>query len=563
MPSKVGAVRKRETSSEGRRSPPSGRAHRACEKCTRTKKKCDKALPACSRCSRLAATCCYDFVYTGPSLTIIDQCVIPGPGANEQGSASVQRLLDLVNAIQPDTIMALFTSANVDWRDSVDRYFRNVHPWLSIIHPSLLAARLESSGGDAPQRPELALLLACMHLLNESASPLASPAPSPQNRSGGDSNGMFSSSLYLGVRRTLGLLRATCDPCLELVQCGILLCLYEFGHGEYQRAYVTIGDANTMAQVMKIGPGKSTGIDEGFPVAPEEEERRNIYWGLFVVDRLIHVECRLMWMPLHVPSPANTDLLPSISLGWHELSSTHAPSNNGSGSPFQQPHYSANTRPSVPLGVFQRVAQCAILLDKALDWDKGACGPGGLPGMNSFTELDVQARALIEAMVCQASQVGEYYACFATCTCILLLVYCRFLCTIDPATIHNQSSNVEVLKAIAGINFTVRMIVDTTIDLNGHLACRPDLLDSSSPVTTYSAYHSLRVLSNFDHIITDARNHFHDIYSSLHFFGKKWAVAGHLVDRLETFIHEKDKEPEQFLDPSSTDESDPGVIPLE
>lgn len=112
-----------------------------------------------------------------------------------------------------------------------------------------------------------------------------------------------------------------------------------------------------------------------------------------------------------------------------------------------------------------------------------------------------------------------------TCS-ILLLVYCRFLCTIDAASVHNQSSNVEVLKAIAGINFTVRMIVDTTIDLNSHLAHRPDLLDSSSPVTVYSAYQSLRVLSNFNHIITDAGAHFHDIYSSLHFFGKRWAVAG-------------------------------------
>lgn len=32
------------------------RAHRACEKCTRTKKKCDKALPACSRCTRYVTT---------------------------------------------------------------------------------------------------------------------------------------------------------------------------------------------------------------------------------------------------------------------------------------------------------------------------------------------------------------------------------------------------------------------------------------------------------------------------------------------------------------------------
>jgi hypothetical protein len=581
MPSRLGTARRREGSDETRRTPPTGRAHRACEKCTRTKKKCDKALPACSRCSRLAATCCYDFVYTGPSLTIIDQCLISGPGGAAPGeqtaagagtgagaaAAAAQQILQLVNLVQPEAVMALLAAANVDWHDSVDHYFRSVHPWLSIIHPARLAANLDSAAGEGPQRPELALLLVCMHLMTE-AAPTSSPRSPQASGPAGDARGMFSSPIYLGARRVLGLLRASMDPCIELVQCGILLGLYEFGHGEYQRAYVSIGDANSFAQILKLGPGSYVCPDEKYPVSAELEEQRNVYWGLFIVDRLIHVECRLMWMPLHVPSPKSNDLLPGTSLecddGLPALSRARSRSSCSKSSPFHQARYPVSVEASIPLGVFQRVAQCGILLDKALEWDKGTCGPGGLPGMDSFSDIDVQARALIAAMVCEeASRVGEYYACFATGTCVLLLVYCRFLCTIDLASIHSQSSNVEVAKAIAGINYTVDMIVNANVLLNAQLARSPDLLDTTSPVTAYAAYHSLRVLINFDHIITGARSHFRDIYSSIHFFGKKWAVADHLVDRLETFIHDKDKEPDQFYDPSSTDESDPGIIALE
>lgn len=148
--------------------------------------------------------------------------------------------------------------------------------------------------------------------------------------------------------------------------------------------------------------------------------------------------------------------------------------------------------------------------------------------MDSFAELDVSTRALIEAMVMQASTWGEYYECFATCTCLLLLLYCSYLCTIDASSIHTSSSNVEVLKAIAGINFTIRIIADTTTDLNNNLARNPGLLTTCSPITPFSAYHSLAALSNFDYVIPDADARFHDIYSSLHFFAKRWGVAGKL-----------------------------------
>ena len=109
---------------------------------------------------------------------------------------------------------------------------------------------------------------------------------------------------------------------------------------------------------------------------------------------------------------------------------------------------------------------------------------------------------------------------------LLLLLYGRFLRTIPSSTIHNATSDVQILKAIAGINFTVRIINDTTTDLNDHLARRPDLLAPCSPVTPYSAYYCLRVLSDFEHVIPNADARFHDIYSSLHFFAKRWGVAG-------------------------------------
>lgn len=224
-----------------------------------------------------------------------------------------------------------------------------------------------------------------------------------------------------------------------------------------------------------------------------------------------------MWMPLQVPTPAEDDLLPTTNLVWDKLAQTPVAAVQ---------RYPACVSPSVVLGPFQRLSQCAMLLTRALLWELKTYEPNAPASMDSFSALDVSTRALIEAMLWQASRWGEYYECFATCTCLLLLLYCRFFSTMDAAHIHNATSNVEVLKAIAGLNFTIRIIADTTTDLNNHLARRPDLLAPCSPVTPYSAFHCLRVLSNFEHVIPDADKRFHDVYSSLHFFAKRWGVAG-------------------------------------
>lgn len=255
---------------------------------------------------------------------------------------------------------------------------------------------------------------------------------------------------------------------------------------------------------------------------------------LLILSRLLRVERRLMWKPFHVPSPNEDDLLPTNNTVWD--SQARKPIKTIQRHP-------ANVSPSVTLGAFQRNCQCAILFTRALTWETETYNAGLPPSVESFAELDIATRNLIQAMVTQASTWGEYYECFATCTwsvsplcpfsgltntysSLLLLLYCSYLCTIDASHIDTSTSNVEVLKAIAGINFTIRIIADTTTDLNAHLARQPGMLATCSPVTPFSAYHSLAALSNFEHVIPESDIRFHDIYSSLHFFAKRWGVAG-------------------------------------
>ncbi|KAF7547571.1 hypothetical protein G7046_g8960 [Stylonectria norvegica] len=494
------------------------RAHRACEKCTRTKK-------------RLTTTCCYDFVYTAPATAVVDPGYLLASkggdyvGATNGAAGHGQSIFDPNFAISSAMVMALLTSRNINWRESTERYFDTMNPWLSTVHPELFAHKTDGLGpGDIPRNPEVALLLVCMQLVTQygdSASPIM-----PEGKE------MIKMPAYLAAKRILSLLRGLSPPSIELMQCTVLLGLFEFGHGDVSRAYVTIGDANTMAQVLNILPGKYVESEKEARVSYEDEERRCVYWALFVLDRLIHVDCALMIMPLHVVSPADDDLLPTTNIVWDK--DTQRPTTTVQRHP-------ANVAPAVPLGPFQRNCQCAMLYTRApLSPDGKTLKNRGEGPSQDFTEIDIATRALVEAMnplllypahfpLIQARQRKMRVNDKLIPPSLLLSVYCRHLYTVDPKTIHAGTSDVNTLKAIAGLNFTVRIIADTTTDLNDQLARRPHLLAPCSPVTPYSAYHCLMVLSNFEHVIPDPDVRFHAIYSSLHFFAKRWGVAGEFI----------------------------------
>ncbi|KAH7148768.1 hypothetical protein EDB81DRAFT_474247 [Dactylonectria macrodidyma] len=515
------------SSSRGSESPmDTERAHRACEKCTRTKKKCDKALPACSRCTRLTTTCCYDFIYTAPATAVVDSgYLLSSKPADLAGPGSI---LDPVFDVSSEAIMTLLSSRNISWREATERYFETMNPWLTIVHPELFAHRVEgldtgpgtsTATSSVPQNPVMALLIVCMQL----ATQYDDEAVAAEDPRIFEDRNMIDMPAYRAAKRIIGIMRGLTAPTIELIQCTILLALFEFGHGEVLRAYVTIGDANTMALALGIRPGKYVDADKDAPVAYDDEERRCVYWSMLVLDRLIHVDCSLIHLPLQVPAPAPDDLLPTTNIGWTNQMQNRTTQRNPASVPT-----------AMPVGPFQRNCQCAMLYTKALSPSPESGAPDSL--LDSFVELDIATRSLVEAMVLQASRWGEFFECFATCSCLLLFLYCRQLRTVDSTTIHAATSDVTALKAIAGLNFTIRIIADTTTDLNDQLARRPHLLASCSPLTPYSAYHCLMVLSNFEHVIPNADARFHAIFSSLHFFAKRWNVAGQLVLRVESFL---------------------------
>ncbi|KAF7531365.1 hypothetical protein G7Z17_g13731 [Cylindrodendrum hubeiense] len=337
------------SSSRGSESPmDTERAHRACEKCTRTKKKCDKALPACSRCTRLTTTCCYDFIYTAPATAVVDSgYMLSSKPTDLTGPGSI---LDPAFAISSETIMSLLSSRNINWREAAERYFETMNPWLTIVHPELFAIRVDNldsapssaAGSSAPRDPVVALLIVCMQL----ATQYDDEAVAAEDPRIFEDRDMIDLPAYRAAKRILGILRGLSAPSVELVQCTILLALFEFGHGDVMRAYVTIGDANTMALAMGIRPGKYVDADKEAPVAYDDEERRCVYWSMLVLDRLIHVDCSLIHMPLQVPAPAVDDLLPTSNISWNNQMQSRT---------IQR--YPAGVAAAVPVGPFQRNCQ--------------------------------------------------------------------------------------------------------------------------------------------------------------------------------------------------------------
>lgn len=204
----------------------------------------------------------------------------PAPSVSPKDQPVPQAKYDVFEAdleIPPSLVMGLL-SKSIAWRDSVDLFFRTTNLWLSAVHQDLFLQKIEKLGADdTPERADVALLIICMHLVTQYADSGKPTMP--------DGTEMLSTSTYVVAKRLLGLLRAQGTPSVELIQCAALLCLYEFGHGDFLKAYVTIGDAYTSGKLIGIGPGKYVEAEKDLPVVPEAEERRDLYWSLLIVDR--------------------------------------------------------------------------------------------------------------------------------------------------------------------------------------------------------------------------------------------------------------------------------------
>lgn len=127
------------------------------------------------------------------------------------------------------------------------------------------------------QTEETAVLIFCIYLLTQTASK-CNPGES-----------IFGPA-YQATKRKYAMLSSLTNPTLELIQCGALLSLFEFGHGRAKFAYRTLSETIALARIIGVKPGSLLGtFDSSDHHDDGSEDVRAVWWGLFILDQYVTI----------------------------------------------------------------------------------------------------------------------------------------------------------------------------------------------------------------------------------------------------------------------------------
>lgn len=362
---------------------PFDKALQACLSCRSQKRRCDKVLPTCSLCARVRRACNYSFEPSSSSRSeefLSHQRKVRHHEAQREGqstygspisstswrsssktpSRSLNGMEDTERKNQVSLSVFFLDGAAFNLRGYqfshphlplpeifeevcpthpiilriVSSYFATTHLWLPIVSRDSVHVDLNIpvEGTTA----DLGLLYLCMRLVGER---LPSALQNPQT------------AFYVAVREYHFLVESAGILSLHLLQAGILLAIYEFGHAIFPNAYVTIGRCAKIGYAMGIHHGASAPPLLGPPASwTEMEERSRVWWAVYLLDRLSNLGNPAL--PFSVQDPNQEDYLPCREIGW----------SNGDLGLHEPLFFSSPT--SVPAGRYARLCQTSHLLGR-------------------------------------------------------------------------------------------------------------------------------------------------------------------------------------------------------
>jgi hypothetical protein len=162
----------------------------------------------------------------------------------------------------PSQVLSILIANGESVQSVTALYFRTIDVWLPIISPHKCIERLENLA--AENNPELSNLLLCMYLVT---------------RQPGKSSGVkeMQTPVYFEAKTLLTTLTSSGNSSIEVIQAGLLLSLYEQGHGMIDVAQLTMSVCTRMAMKMKVA----------LRAAPELQNTDfgRLWWGLVILDR--------------------------------------------------------------------------------------------------------------------------------------------------------------------------------------------------------------------------------------------------------------------------------------
>lgn len=149
------------------------------------------------------------------------------------------------------------------------RFFKHIHQWLPFISKKrFYDLYLQPS---FRSRPDVVLLLLALKLIT-TFPPAGSRSPR---------TALYNSTkhFYLKVEEFSSIL---------VLQAGVLVALYELGHGIYPAAFLSIGACARYAHALGINVSRTVPTRRVLTLV-EVEERRRVWWAIVILDRFVAV----------------------------------------------------------------------------------------------------------------------------------------------------------------------------------------------------------------------------------------------------------------------------------
>jgi hypothetical protein len=265
----------------------------ACVSCRSGKRKCDKARPSCTNCSRwvlrkakieiscnlplrLDKTCVYreDFIAqvalhdpNSPSSTI-EPRVNNEETINEHPAVGYAPT-NLHHEILSQVMHILVSIDNIQVMAS--EFFTVLHKKIPILYRPAFLENLSQLANHP--NAELATLCLCMHLVLQ--------MPSVQTSD-------VLMSLHTTVQSMVNRLEQAQKPSLNLLHCRIFLTFFEIGHGLHTPASISIAICAKLARILRLHTKPWQDLNANSD-SIELEGKKRTWWAIVIMDRFINL----------------------------------------------------------------------------------------------------------------------------------------------------------------------------------------------------------------------------------------------------------------------------------
>ncbi|KAI1344858.1 hypothetical protein F5Y15DRAFT_410552 [Xylariaceae sp. FL0016] len=554
-------------------------APRACEKCRASKRKCDKKLPFCDRCIRLNAKCHY-----------IQEPMVNNPNIHGtqvvlfQSALSSDILLrgtEPLEGITPAQILGLINydtnrgGPPIDWQYAINLFFTCIHSWYAVVHPTLFFQQLSNlnlSATTGSASPADSNLSPYSSGAADQQVPTRKPAPDHQAISEFQAKevALLILSMYLTLRMRLtdageqymfdeayrsakriwSLLTTPYEggpsPSIELVQCGALLALYEYGHGAFESAYRTLNHISPLVRYLGIKPGYladgQMDVDEA-TMSMEDKQAGCLWWGMFILEQFIHQDESTRHLPFIFESPNPRTLLPDTPPMTPNLSSMNDLDPNLANTPppssSTQSIMTGLPIGAAKLGSFQTSAKVSSILHRALLIDQERrMRPGEMPLVQTYKDLDNEVRRSTQEMLSQTPVDWELTLdCFAMLISTLFVLYIPYLPILERTPGPMIESNMELSTALAALRFACKMSTDISCKINYDYETSPRspaILSAPAGATCYLVISVFTVLGRiFPSEHSQCQQMIAEKFESLWLFSFRWGIAEKMMRQLE------------------------------